>query len=261
MFAGLLEVVPFFWALPILAGFLLLLMFIMILTAGYRVRLPLFLGEIGPAAVEDRNNVANNLALEQEIKNLRKMLGNMTLQNQAIESTSGSNSNNSSSGIEEIKPLGYDCKSGSHSAVDEADSAQASATQLALTLTPSRRRNREVLLTPVKARVMSQPDIFQRPSDPLQREDQEDIVDLSMPFKRSDSFPKSPQKSLSVQSCHDVKNTTFEWITSDEGPRDKGTEDDNPNPAPTIPPSLHFSDNKIDYLTKVEEIFDSTADL
>ena len=94
MFAGLLEVVPFFWALPILAGFLLLLMFIMILTAGYRVRLPLFLGEIGPAAVEDRNNVANNLALEQEIKNLRKMLGNMALQNQAIESTSGSNSNN-----------------------------------------------------------------------------------------------------------------------------------------------------------------------
>merc|ERR1712142_1147417 len=74
MFAGLLQEVPFFWALPILAGFLLLIMFIMILTAGYRVRLPLFLGEIGPAA-QEKNNSAINVALEQEIKDLKKMLG------------------------------------------------------------------------------------------------------------------------------------------------------------------------------------------
>jgi len=256
MFAGLLQVVPFFWALPILAGFLMLIMFIMILTAGYKVRLPLFLGEIGPAAVGNQNGT-NNLALEQEIKDLRMMLGNMKLQNTAIESNPVSKDNRPCPAIEEIKPLGYDTKTQTHSAVEEVDSSEAPAP---LTLTPSKRRNRDVVLTPVKGRVLSQPNIFRRPPDPRQEEDQESAEDLSLPLKRSDSFPKSPLKNLSVQSCDDPKNTKFEWIPSVET-KENTNDLENPSHSPPAAPENETCDTKIDYLTKVEEIFESTPEL
>merc|ERR1712168_50666 len=143
----------------------------MIRTAGYRVRLPLFLGEIGPAASE-KNNSAINVALEQEIKDLRKMLGNIQLNTAAIESKT------ETSGVEEIKPLGYDCITGVH----EVDSAPA----VPQSFTPSKRRNRDVLLTPVKGTSFSQPQIQQRPSDSPTTEDQEDTGEVE-PFKRTDS--------------------------------------------------------------------------
>lgn len=254
MFAGLLQVVPFFWALPILAGFLILIMFVMILTAGYRVRLPLFLGEIGPAAVENKN-ASNNQALEQEIKDLRIMLGNMKIQNSALEMNPVCK-DSSRAPIEEIKPLGYDCKTGTHSAVEELHSSEGPAP---LTLTPSKRRNREVLLTPVKGRIMSQPDFF-RPADLHQTEDEESIEELSPPLKRSESFPKSPRKNLSVQSCNDPKDTKFEWIPSVEA-EENSNDLVNPSLSSSAAPEIQPCDNKTDYLTKVEEIFDSTAEL
>ena len=50
MFSALLANVPLFWQVPVLVVFVLLLMFLMVLVAGYRVRLPMFLGTIEPAA-------------------------------------------------------------------------------------------------------------------------------------------------------------------------------------------------------------------
>ena len=63
MFSGLLSNVPLFWKVsighhfatslyssqvPVLLLFVLLLMFILVLVAGYRIRLPFFLGDISP---------------------------------------------------------------------------------------------------------------------------------------------------------------------------------------------------------------------
>ena len=50
MFSSLLSNVPLFWQLPVLVVFVLMLMFLMVLVAGYRVRLPMFLGTIEPAS-------------------------------------------------------------------------------------------------------------------------------------------------------------------------------------------------------------------
>ena len=50
MFSSLLSNVPRFWQVPVLVVFVLMLMFLMVLVAGYRVRLPMFLGTIEPAS-------------------------------------------------------------------------------------------------------------------------------------------------------------------------------------------------------------------
>ena len=88
---------------------------------------------------------------------------------------------------------------------------------------------------------------------PLCPQDQEDIVDLSMPLKRSDSFPKSPLKNLEVRSCDDPKNTKFEWVTTDEA-TEKVVDSDNP----VVHTKGSTSDAQTDYLTKVQEIFEAT---
>merc|ERR1711874_493779 len=150
------------------------------------------------------------------------------------------------SSVEEIKPLGYDCQTGSHS-------SQVPSLPPPQPLTPSKRRNRDIILTPVKARVLSQPDFFPKPSTLQQVGDQEDIVDLSMPLKRSDSFPKSPRKNLEVRSCDDPKNTKFEWVTTDEA-TEKVVDSDNP----VVHTKGSTSDAQTDYLTKVQEIFEAT---
>ena len=61
MFAGLLENVPFFWRVPVLLLFTMMLMFGMVMVAGYRIRLPMWLGAIEPA----RGN-QDNVAVELE---------------------------------------------------------------------------------------------------------------------------------------------------------------------------------------------------
>merc|ERR1711973_468932 len=154
-------------------------------------------------------------------------------------------------GVEEIKPLGYDCLTASHS----SEAPALPPPQTVTPLTPSKRRNRDVILTPVKGRVLSQPNIFRRPPDPRQEEDQESAEDLSLPLKRSDSFPKSPLKNLSVQSCDDPKNTKFEWIPSVET-KENTNDLENPSQSPPAAPENETCDTKIDYLTKVEEIFE-----
>ena len=241
MFSNLIEEVPLFWKPFVFAFFCILILVVLLLVAGYRLKLPFWI-EIGPAPVAVASNANHTQALEQEIKDLRQMLGNLAL-NTGTEVTSS---------VEEIKPLDYDCQTASHI-------SQPLPLPPPLPLTPSKKRNRDIILTPVKGRVLSQPDIFHKPATLQQTEDQEDIVDLSMPFKRSDSFPKSPLKNLEVRSCEDPRNTRFEWVTTDEA-TEKVVEADNPVTLPTgpVPTEVPTSDDKIDYLTKVQEIFEAT---
>jgi len=49
MIGNLLEQVPTFWKIPVLASFVAVLLFCLLMLAGYRIKLPYFLGEIGPA--------------------------------------------------------------------------------------------------------------------------------------------------------------------------------------------------------------------
>ena len=144
MFTNLINEVPLVWKPFVFAFFCILILVVLLLVAGYRLKLPFWI-ELSPAPVA---NTANNTqALEQEIKDLRKMLGNLAL-NPGTEVTSS---------VEEIKPLGYDCQTGSHS-------SQVPSLPPPQPLTPSKRRNRDIILTPVKARVLSQPDFFPKPS-------------------------------------------------------------------------------------------------
>ena len=235
MFTSLLNEVPVFWKPFVFVFFCILILVVLLLSARYRLKLPLWI-EISPAPVVDTAN--NTQALEQEIKDLRKMLGNLALNTGAGTEICSS--------VEEIKPLGYDCQTASHS-------SQVPSLPPPQPLTPSKRRNRDIILTPVKSRVLSQPEFFNKPSTVHQMEDQEEIVDLSMPLKRSDSFPKSPRKNLEVRSFDDPKNTKFEWVTTDEA-TETVVETDNP----VTPVAVPASDDKTDYLTKVQEIFDST---
>jgi len=71
MFSGLLSSVPLFWKVPVLLVFVILLMFVLILVAGYRVRLPFFLGDISPAP---RQPVAPAQSLAAEIQQLKNLL-------------------------------------------------------------------------------------------------------------------------------------------------------------------------------------------
>jgi len=71
MFSGLLEAVPFFWRPVILILFVLLVMFVLILLSGYRIRLPFFLGEIGPARNEAANS-SSSLEMREILKKLEQ---------------------------------------------------------------------------------------------------------------------------------------------------------------------------------------------
>jgi len=71
MFSGLLSNVPLFWKVPVLLLFVLLLMFILVLVAGYRIRLPFFLGDISPALPQ---SAAPTQSLAAEIQQLKSLL-------------------------------------------------------------------------------------------------------------------------------------------------------------------------------------------
>ena len=82
MFTGLLGEVPLLWKVPVLLLFVILLMFVMILFAGYEVRLPLFLGKIGPA---NNGSGTENTALQQQISELKSMIAVMKSGSMAVE--------------------------------------------------------------------------------------------------------------------------------------------------------------------------------
>eukprot|EP00092_Neocalanus_flemingeri_P018229 GFUD01019729.1.p1 GENE.GFUD01019729.1~~GFUD01019729.1.p1 ORF type:complete len:572 (+),score=123.07 GFUD01019729.1:68-1783(+) len=244
MFSGLLGSVPFFWKVPVLLVFVVLLMFVMILFAGYKVRLPLFLGEIGPASVP-----ASNLALEEQIRDLKSMIGHIKSGQSAVDGRTenclqfdpkDSRLSRQSSGIEELVPLGYDCHEKNHPKEKSLP---------AICGTPKKSKT-NLILTPVKARVMSQPDILHNPLNfPADEPNSENQI-LDLTRKRSDSFPKSPVKNLLAEGCESPRSTEFRWVS---------TEDKEEVDEQTIPKErLICEENRSEFLNKVEEVFKST---
>jgi len=76
MFSSLLEHVPFFWRPVILILFVVLIMFVLILLSGYRISLPFFLGEIGPAASSNSSadiQELKRIIQEQNVRQLQQM--------------------------------------------------------------------------------------------------------------------------------------------------------------------------------------------
>jgi len=269
MFTGLLGEVPLLWKVPVLLLFVILLMFVMILFAGYEVRLPLFLGKIGPAS---NGSKTENIALQNQISELKSMLAMMNSGSNALEGgeerclelknlKKTSVTRQVSSGVEDLVPLGYDCHEKTHAVAEEGNQDQV------LSLDPGTPRRVKVhqkrILTPVKTRVMSQPDLFQKNivSDLGETASADNLV-LDLTRKRSDSFPsKSPVKSLLVKNCESPKSTKFEWISTNEVPEEDGSslvtkellfEEGESQESSTNDVSVEPSDN---FLNKVEELF------
>jgi len=255
MFTGLLGEVPLLWKVPVLLVFVILLMFVMILLAGYEVRLPLFLGKIGPANAASKDN----LALEKQITELKGMLTSMRSQNIAVDGSSENclefDSRKSSvtrqvSGIEELVPLGYDCHQKSHPPALNIQPRESG--------TPRKEKlKKSLILTPVKGRVMSQPDLFQKQihSDSGDQVMEDQVLDLTR--KRSDSFPKSPVKNLVVKDFDSPKSTKFEWVSTEDVDENEELdvrtvckelliEDENPEQSQST-----------EFLNKVEDLFKS----
>lgn len=255
MFTGLLGEVPLLWKVPVLLVFVILLMFVMILFAGYEVRLPLFLGKIGPANVPSKDN----LALEQQITELKSMITNIKSHNLAVDGSSENclefDSRKSSvtrqvSGIEELVPLGYDCHEKSHLAEDIKQRKCE---------TPRKEKlKKSLILTPVKGRVMSQPDLFHKQinSESGDQSSENQVLDLTR--KRSDSFPKSPVKSLVVKDFDSPKSTKFEWVSSED------VDDNEEIEARTVCKDMLIDEDdrsepsqSSEFLNKVEDLFKS----
>jgi len=251
MFSGLLGNVPMIYQIPILILFSLIILFVMILIFGYKIRLPFFLGEISPGAISGGGNSSSNpAALEQEIKELKKMLCQIQPSSLPIEESSQTRM---VSGVEEIKPLQYDIQLRRHDLVGEEKKASH-----VLPSTPSKRRHREVILTPVKGRVLSQPDILKKISNHDDDVDGVDIVDLTM--KRSDSFPKSPSKNLVIQGSDSPRTAKFEWVDAEGEDLDVQSKVEQIEGITEINTGDNESD-KNDFLNKVEEIFDDSNEL
>jgi len=106
MFSGLLEAVPTVWKVPVLILFVLLIMFVMILMSGYQIRLPLFLGEIGPAPANPSVSGAS-----KEIQELKELLLQYQMQNLTLTDRKMSapvtrlEYDRQNSGVEELLPI------------------------------------------------------------------------------------------------------------------------------------------------------------
>merc|ERR1719369_670209 len=268
MFTGLLGEVPLLWKVPVLILFVILLMFVMILMAGYEVRLPLFLGKIGPAS-----NQKNEAALQQQITELKSIITTFKSSSMAVdgnddnclefEQVRKSSVARQVSGVEEILPLGYDCQQKAHPAEQNPNLSGDPGTPRRSKL----QRNR--ILTPVKSRVMSQPDLFKNHGNSEVENTDHLVLDLTR--KRSDSFPnKSPVKNLVVRDCDSPSSTRFEWISTDQVEENKENEArtklikeitfDEDELSKSSSESLKEDDEELpsDFLNKVEDLFKSS---
>lgn len=74
-FANLLDALPGAWKVPILIVFTSLLVLSLIMVAGYRIKLPYFLGEFGPAPAAGLESSASELtALRLQLAEVRQLL-------------------------------------------------------------------------------------------------------------------------------------------------------------------------------------------
>ena len=232
MFSGLLNNVPIIYQIPIIVLFSFILLFVLLLIFGYKIRLPFFLGEISPAqapaappgydvqALELRNQ-----KLSLEVKELKQLMGQFQPQSLAIAQEQRKPS---VSGVEDLVPV-----------ADKQDLETVGCQPTVFSLiqppgTPSRRRNREVILTPVKR----------------MDEDKNDNDEIDGGTETEEALkkcPKSPAKNLFVKNSDNPKSTKFEWVE---------VQDSSQESSEGIIIDKETGDIDSDFLEKVEEIFD-----
>ena len=232
MFSGLLNNVPIIYQIPIIVLFSFILLFVLLLIFGYKIRLPFFLGEISPAqapaaplgydvqALELRNQ-----KLSLEVKELKQLMGQFQPQSLAIAQEQRKPS---VSGVEDLVPV-----------ADKQDLETVGCQPTVFSLiqppgTPSRRRNREVILTPVKR----------------MDEDKNDSDEIDGGTETEEALkkcPKSPAKNLFVKNSDNPKSTKFEWVE---------VQDSSQESSEGIIIDKETGDIDSDFLEKVEEIFD-----
>ena len=235
MFSGLLNNVPIIYQIPIIVLFSFILLFVLLLIFGYKIRLPFFLGEISPAqapaappgydvqALELRNQ-----KLSIEVKELKQLMGQFQPQSLAIAQEQRKPS---VSGVEDLVPV-----------ADKQDLETVGCQPTVFSLiqppgTPSRRRNREVILTPVKKMEEDKKDIL----------DNDEIDGGTETEEALKKCPKSPAKNLFVKNSDNPKSTKFEWVE---------VQDSSQESSEGIIIDKETGDIDSDFLEKVEEIFD-----
>jgi len=233
MFSGLLNNVPIIYQIPIIALFSFILLFVLLLIFGYKIRLPFFLGEICPAqapasalpghdvkALELRNE-----ELRLEVKKLQHLMGQFQPQSLAIGQEK---SKSSVSGVQELVPVSEDLET-------PEDSQPTAFSRIQPPGTPSRRRNREVVLTPLKKT---------EENDKLDKDEMDGGTETE---EASRKCPKSPTKNLFVKNTDNPKSTKFEWVE---------VQDSSQESSEGIIIDKETGDIDSDFLEKVEEIFD-----
>jgi len=273
MFSSLLEPIPWFWKVPVLLVFVLLLMFCMILLAGYKLRLPFFMGELSPAQ-------SNTTALTQQIQELKQLLADGRKQSQAIldlhslpvaalPSSSSSQSEGDSQQGSVVQAL--DFVDGSKENLKEepmkeldnkTDKFCIRSTSLPETpkKTVSLLRKASVTLTPVKNRVLEDPTVIMKQHNLVTENDEEGLdlrknndaeggdSDEGLEFVMEQTEEEgvldlrtqvtSPQKTLIVMgNPASPATTSFDWVG--------GTEE----------VSDGIGRPRCAYLEKVEEVF------
>jgi len=273
MFSSLLEPIPWFWKVPVLLVFVLLLMFSMILLTGYKLRLPLFMGELSPAQ-------SNTTALTQEIQELKQLLADGRKQSQALLDLRSvpvaALPSSSSSQSEE------DCQQGSVvQALDFVDSAKEDLKEepkkelenksekfclksTSLPETPkkivSQLRKTSVTLTPVKSRVMEDPMVIMKQHSLATRNDEEGL-DLR---KNNDVEVSDIDEGLDLVTEQTEKEGVLDLRTQLTSPQKTLIITGNPaSPATTSFDWVGGTEEVTDglgrprcaYLEKVEEVF------
>ena len=237
MFSGLLNNVPGFYQIPVTILFCFILLFVLLLIFGYKIRLPFFLGEISPGqapalpghdvqALELRNK-----ELRLEVKELKQLMGQFQPQSLAIAQEPRMSS---VSGVEDLVAV-----SDQH---QEIPGSQVFP-WIQPPGTPSRRRNREVVLTPIKKEC----EVGKN-----EKNDETDVNEADGGTKTEEALekcPKSPSKKLFVKNCHNPNATKFEWVEVQESSQGS---------SEGIIIDKEPGDIDSDFLEKVEEIFDDS---
>jgi len=222
MFAGLLENVPFFWRVPVLLVFTMMLMFGMVMVAGYRIRLPMWLGAIEPAR-GNQDNVAVELeAIRLALKEMKEV------QTSALEMKK-----ENMAALESHKPsLAIETLSNHTSTQSIPLPIQNIPTLPAVETgnkSPPRKVHDKVENTPSRRKLYddpsfssSQPVNLCKAVQGLQMEKNSGVLDLSTPTKKSQGPRKNsseglcvtPTKTLVTKNVSSPISTEFSWVTT-----------------------------------------------
>jgi len=269
MFTGLLENVPFFYRPFVLVAFLILVMFMMILISGYRISLPLFLGEIGPAR-------SNNSSVEiQELKRLlvcslekneserllqhqvhqlvdqRKMSAPVTrleyrsqvsgveeLQSQEEETTLSGPDGIIRGNIKIQKSIERDAEFVLTRSVSQMENLTTSIPENLTTRIPEN-------MTTTVSEDTTTTHTNHQDSSIIRSVRMDEAASIPLP---STPLPRTPVKSLVVRGCSgSPRNTKFQWVNVDDHGDDVNNVEVKDEPV--------VEDKSDDFLNKVEEVF------